>query len=281
MNHHYLPPVSQLLVLGEAFARQHMDPETWVRYDALGIGREHIEQLIAIVGDQRFHSDMAETTEAFAPVHAWRVLAQLKATEAIPSLLAQIARIDNEVDDWVSEELPDVFSILGPDALEPLEGHLANRQNGVFGRSCACRSIGEIAARHPLQRSRCIDFLTAQLCNFREEDPFLNGSFVNVLTDLQAVDSIDTIRAAFAEDCVDFSLTGDIQDVEIELGLRSHRTTPPKPDPVFERLRDTVFRATRSVGQPIRKTAKIGRNDLCPCGSGKKYKKCCLTAIDR
>jgi tetratricopeptide (TPR) repeat protein len=22
--------------------------------------------------------------------------------------------------------------------------------------------------------------------------------------------------------------------------------------------------------------AKIGRNDLCPCGSGKKYKKCCL-----
>ncbi|MFH1283193.1 MAG: SEC-C metal-binding domain-containing protein [bacterium] len=21
---------------------------------------------------------------------------------------------------------------------------------------------------------------------------------------------------------------------------------------------------------------KIGRNDICPCGSGKKYKKCCL-----
>src|SRR5450755_2865557 len=24
--------------------------------------------------------------------------------------------------------------------------------------------------------------------------------------------------------------------------------------------------------------AKIGRNDACPCGSGKKYKRCCLTA---
>ncbi|MCF7968728.1 MAG: SEC-C domain-containing protein [Methylococcaceae bacterium] len=22
--------------------------------------------------------------------------------------------------------------------------------------------------------------------------------------------------------------------------------------------------------------AKVGRNDPCPCGSGKKYKKCCL-----
>lgn len=29
------------------------------------------------------------------------------------------------------------------------------------------------------------------------------------------------------------------------------------------------------VQQPHRVT-KIGRNDICPCGSGKKYKKCCL-----
>ena len=29
--------------------------------------------------------------------------------------------------------------------------------------------------------------------------------------------------------------------------------------------------------QPIRRTTvKTGRNDLCPCGSGKKFKRCCL-----
>ena len=27
--------------------------------------------------------------------------------------------------------------------------------------------------------------------------------------------------------------------------------------------------------KPIVRKEKIGRNDLCPCGSGKKYKKCC------
>ena len=27
--------------------------------------------------------------------------------------------------------------------------------------------------------------------------------------------------------------------------------------------------------QPARQSAKIGRNDPCPCGSGRKYKKCC------
>lgn len=25
----------------------------------------------------------------------------------------------------------------------------------------------------------------------------------------------------------------------------------------------------------VRSTPKVGRNDPCPCGSGKKYKKCC------
>jgi preprotein translocase subunit SecA len=29
------------------------------------------------------------------------------------------------------------------------------------------------------------------------------------------------------------------------------------------------------VQQVVRGAAKIGRNDPCPCGSGKKYKKCC------
>ena len=31
----------------------------------------------------------------------------------------------------------------------------------------------------------------------------------------------------------------------------------------------------QKVQQVVRGTAKVGRNDLCPCGSGKKYKKCC------
>jgi len=32
-----------------------------------------------------------------------------------------------------------------------------------------------------------------------------------------------------------------------------------------------------AVGQkkPVVKGEKIGRNDPCPCGSGKKYKQCC------
>ncbi len=36
--------------------------------------------------------------------------------------------------------------------------------------------------------------------------------------------------------------------------------------------------AQAEAPKPVRAGAKIGRNDPCPCGSGKKYKKCCGTA---
>ncbi|WP_295446076.1 SEC-C metal-binding domain-containing protein [uncultured Thiodictyon sp.] len=33
----------------------------------------------------------------------------------------------------------------------------------------------------------------------------------------------------------------------------------------------------RSVAAPVRAGGKVGRNDPCPCGSGKKLKQCCLS----
>lgn len=33
---------------------------------------------------------------------------------------------------------------------------------------------------------------------------------------------------------------------------------------------------TLYIGRTAVKIPKIGRNELCSCGSGKKYKKCCL-----
>jgi uncharacterized protein YecA (UPF0149 family) len=32
---------------------------------------------------------------------------------------------------------------------------------------------------------------------------------------------------------------------------------------------------TKPEQMPITACIKVGRNDSCPCGSGKKYKKCC------
>lgn len=39
-----------------------------------------------------------------------------------------------------------------------------------------------------------------------------------------------------------------------------------------------LFSYWQSKRQVVNTTPKVGRNDPCPCGSGKKHKKCCLKA---
>ena len=45
--------------------------------------------------------------------------------------------------------------------------------------------------------------------------------------------------------------------------------------PPIEHVPDEPTRIFSSDGPMRRAVARVGRNDLCPCGSGKKYKKCC------
>jgi len=46
----------------------------------------------------------------------------------------------------------------------------------------------------------------------------------------------------------------------------------PKREKVAEPV---VTNQEQGVRKPVVKESKVGRNDACPCGSGKKYKKCC------
>ena len=49
----------------------------------------------------------------------------------------------------------------------------------------------------------------------------------------------------------------------------------PQWENIFtEEKRKELYKEQKNSGT-IRKEKKIGRNDACPCGSGKKYKKCC------
>ena len=44
----------------------------------------------------------------------------------------------------------------------------------------------------------------------------------------------------------------------------------------FKKLGDRwLYVSGKSLALPKKNDTKVGRNDPCPCGSGKKYKKCC------
>jgi uncharacterized protein len=73
--------------------------------------------------------------------------------------------------------------------------------------------------------------------------------------------------------------------------LGEHNTGPPIPDfelsaaagvaaiyDYFEAERVLGARPRRSATTFRRDAPKVGRNELCPCGSGKKFKHCCARA---
>ena len=65
--------------------------------------------------------------------------------------------------------------------------------------------------------------------------------------------------------------------------LRTRRQQQPlsysqpedNPEPVWQPSQPQGQQSAAAVKTVVRNTRKVGRNEPCPCGSGKKYKKCC------
>ncbi len=66
----------------------------------------------------------------------------------------------------------------------------------------------------------------------------------------------------------------NIREDTVKVVLHASLTNPPKRREVAPQAAP-VSGASEPGSRTVKKDAKIGRNDPCPCGSGKKYKKCC------
>ena len=267
----YSEPVSTLLT----YKKLSFNGAKWPGYLKLGFSKEHIPELITMIGDESLHQAKSDSMEVWAPVHAWRILGQLQAVEAIPALLDLLEKDD---DDWVSEELPKVFTMIGTPAIPELIHYLGDLQHSTFARVSAANSLANIGKQYPETRDSCIKILEEQLKLYRNNDPALNGLLVCYLVDLEAVETLPTIQQAYRDDCVDLVVMGDCEDVEIELGVRNFRSTPRPPlwpdVEGLDQLRSLMGISPKQTN--ISAGKKPGRNDPCPCGSGKKYKKCCM-----
>ena len=45
----------------------------------------------------------------------------------------------------------------------------------------------------------------------------------------------------------------------------------------LDRMMDADITIQAERGRPFIRRVKVGRNETCPCGSGIKFKKCCLS----
>ena len=274
----YSDPVNQLLTLGE-----FEEPPT--DYSTLGITPAHSQELIQMGTDHELLNLYDKNSNLMAAIHAWYALGQSQITQAIPILLDLN---DRYTDDFLfEEEFPNAFALMGPSAIPILKDYIDDKTKPQLGRSNAMVCLTRLGQDH---RSECISVFSAFLNNATPDESDLAGDAVCGLLELKAIESIESIRDAFDRQCINISIPGDIEDVEIDLGLRKTRSTPAPNYNLVDKTRAEVYQQLEPLlnsekkssaayldGKPqIASGPKIGRNDPCPCGSGKKYKKCCL-----
>jgi len=262
----------------------HNRSEEWLDYLSLGLTEADLPELTALMTDPSFHEASDDSQESWVPLHCWRTLGQLRTVAALgPILAARDMLLD---DDWLSSDLAKIAILTGPEALPLLVAYLADESKDEDSLMDVAEAISQLGQAEPSIKDECVRQLRGQLEQFGRNTPSLNAMLVSSLLDLKALDSFDTIRRAYEAEAVDIWVCGDLEDVEIDLGLRSERSTPPPkinffPGLEFEDEREEpIFPAPPKYAhpptqQPIHRNEKIGRNDPCPCGSGKKYKKCC------
>lgn len=289
---HRLPePYDILLKLGRADDETvYIEIASDVRAGGLEAG---IAQLVQIALDESYTSYMGKNFEFLddprihTRVHAVRTLVQLSEAAA-PAIEPLLPLIDAE-DDWLREEMPLFYAAVGSAAIEPITRLLMNADLDLWVRSGAGDALAEMAEQRPELRPQILPLLEQALLTAGDEDT-LAGYIITNLLDIGARESLPLIEQAFSEERVDLSVVQlpDVQehfelpvtaewvdirwtqddgldaeneyDEEIETGEMG--LAPPDAP---EEPAQTPF-----VAGP-----KVGRNEPCPCGSGKKYKKCC------
>jgi len=201
--------------------RQFGDPrKSWrwttgeVDYVArLGLTDDDVPELLAAAKQwaRQQEQDWPEDKDdmsPYAPIHAWRALAQLKTTRAVGPLLDLIDPLDANGDDWYLQEFPKVFAWIGPAAIPALRDYLADATHAEFPRICAIHALKETAERHPQARDEVIGILIDALSRFEDTNTTVNAFIIRHLLDMKATEAAEMIERAHAADRVNTEISG-------------------------------------------------------------------------
>ncbi|MBI3410101.1 MAG: DUF1186 domain-containing protein [Planctomycetes bacterium] len=242
------------------------------------------------------------------------LLAEFRAAEALPAILEAVSLPGEKsldlYDDAITESLHRVLAALAWDKVDQIVIPLIqNKKVNEYARRAGATSLVSIVAAGLRPRDEVVTILRQLLRDAVEgrEESLIDALVIN-LCDLCAADAIDEIKELFDRGLID-EMTIDWKGAEAELrrnpdaslakllkrpvffedslaelktwaAFEEENDQVPTPPPILSPP-PSVFRSAaetpvRTFDPPFTHSAlRVGRNDPCPCGSGKKFKKCC------
>ena len=230
--------------------------------------------------------------------YALYLLAQFREKRAYPLIVKYFGELglDSEVLDptggIVTEDLNSILASVCHGDLGLIKQLIEDPQVNEYVRSAALGSLVILYNTDQLSREDLVGYIGNLLdrCLELKEDPFFVATLACDCCDIHPYELYDQLVACFDQELVDEDVVGR-EDLDHYMQLDKDKVLAVlKDNSQCQLINDVIAemewwscfqpkttpKRSASKGYEQAHKAKIGRNDPCPCGSGKKYKKCCL-----
>ncbi len=283
--------------------------------EAIRAAQHHRAQIVPLliraIRDASARAAAGDVPPGNAHFHALFLLTEFRSTEALPAIVEAIS-LPGELPfdlfgDAITEILHNTLATLAGDRIELLDDLIGNRSLNEYVRIGAANAFQYLVRDGRMTRDAAVASLRRHLQQaIADNDRWVASALVWALLDYGATEARDDIQAAFQSDLIDEFMIDEahaeeciargeaefherldalgptgIDDTVAELSswfaYRETRGSEARPDEDQEDWPDFISREARArTPTTIRNEhALVGRNDPCPCGSGKKFKKCC------
>jgi tetratricopeptide (TPR) repeat protein len=273
--------------------------------DAIDFIRDHwpdAEACLLAVIDERLTAPAADDDDGLF-TYAIHLCAEMRSEDAFP-LFIRIARLpnlllDNVMGDILTETFPQMLARTCHGRIDELKGVVEDSTRYEYSRAAALDALFALAVDGDLDQAAfgdyCVELLQSKL---ERKSSVVWSTTIETCSHLKVAEALPLIRDAFRIGVVHSRMVSlewvneqyerirDGAPLGLREGIRPFRTTEAEVRFFVkswgrndaggdEQLLEVLARRTDGADGP-RAAAKISRNAPCPCGSGKKYKKCCL-----
>lgn len=235
-----------------------------------------------------------------AHMYAMFLLSQFREPQAYPHLLRLCSLpgdlLDSLCGDFITGTLGRALASVCARNTKGIQSVIENEDADESVRGAALDGLVTLVAEGVVDRDATVQYFGQLFRTLPREPSELWNSLVAATCDLYPAELIEEIKQAYRDNLIDpFNIS--MSDVMDDLGRGKERVLARLARDRHHRfITDTVrefgswycfhrnesfvepsiAREATSVSSPSRPASKIGRNDPCPCGSGRKFKKCCL-----
>lgn len=200
------------------------------------------------------------------------LLAEFKEKQAYPIIIKILNKLDEEdldylLGDILTENLASILASTFNGDLDSLYKIIENKQIDEFLRSSVLNVIAILYNKKAITKKDFLDYFNRLIELYTDSDDYIILEIIHIVSGLKINELVPQIEELFQNEKIDERF------MEIEDFKESFNS--PLCYQSYDYINDCISSMSWIYHHYEPSYKKIGRNDPCPCGSGKKFKKCC------